>query len=145
MKRLNESGFTLLELLIVLSIWSVLLLLVVNLPMKHVYLKREKEFLNTFQMDVLYAQSLAMGVSEHRVQMLFKEDNYQIVKGTNNSLIKKRSIPKSFELDMRTINEISFDEHGRMRSPGHFIIKTAHTTYRIIFPIGKGRCYVVEI
>src|SRR5699024_603396 len=145
MKRQNEHGFTMIELLIVLTIWSVLLLIVVRVPTKQIYVQQEKAFLNTFQMDVLYVQSISMGAGDKKIKIVFKEDRYEIVKGTNNSLIKKRPIPKSFNMKMGNFHQISFDQYGRIPKGGHFDIETPYTKYQVIFPLGKGRCYIIEV
>src|SRR5699024_11393807 len=70
---------------------------------------------------------------------------YEIVKGTNNSLIKKRSFPKSFKIKKGTFHQISFDQYGRIPKGGHFDIETPYTKYRVIFPFGKGRGYIIEV
>ncbi len=145
MKRPNEHGFTMIELLIVLTIWSVLLLIVVRVPTKQIYVQQEKAFLNTFQMDVLYVQSISMGAGDKNIKIVFKDDRYEIVKGTNNSLIKKRSIPESFKMKFGTFHQVSFDQYGRIPKGGRFDIETPYTNYQVIFPLGKGRCYIIEV
>src|SRR5699024_12770508 len=129
------------ELLIVLTSWSVMLLIFVRVPTKQIYVQQEKAFLNTFQMDVLYVQSISLGAGDKNIKIVFKDDRYEIVKGTNNSLIKKRSIPESFKMNFGTFHQVSFDQYGRIPKGGRFDIEPPYTNYQVIFPLGEGRSY----
>lgn len=140
----DMKGFTMIELLIVLSVWTILITLVVKLPVNMISLQEEKEFLYTLKVDVLYAQSIAMGVSDTRVRIKFYDDNYKVLKGTNDAVLRMRRFPAGISVNMNIMRDISFDERGRLRQPGSFTITTPHTTYRVVLPLGKGRCYFVE-
>lgn len=140
-----EKGFTLLELLIVLSILSILLLF--TTPFTHEMLMKHEEhtFIETFEYDLLHLQSLA-SVTSDRVRMYVDEDKYHIYKGNRNSLVFRRTIPKGISIDLRMRNNISFDQSGRIRHAnyGGIKINTTQSTYDVIFPLGKGRSSIVK-
>lgn len=139
----KENGFTLLEMLIVLVIWSVLILFIVPINFDTLEKQQEKEFFKTLEFDVLYAQNLSTSTTDY-VRINVREDSYIIRAGNIKNEMIKRDIPEGWIIDYKRLPLISFDHNGRMKTPGNFLIKTKHSTYKIIFPFGKGRFYVVE-
>lgn len=142
----KKNGFTLLELLIVLSIWSIITALSVPILFNNLEKVEERQFLETFKHDVLYIQYLATSAVDRHVQIRVNNGNYEIIDGSINKSrpIIKREFPTDWEIDMRTVKRISFNENGTIRHAGTISIKTKHTNYSIVFPPGKGRCYIVE-
>ncbi|WP_072887599.1 type II secretion system protein [Ornithinibacillus halophilus] len=65
MIKLKPNGFTLLEMLIVLAIWSTIILLTVPPMISSIENHKEKQFLRTFQHDVLLTQSNALDGSNY--------------------------------------------------------------------------------
>ncbi|MFD2759407.1 competence type IV pilus minor pilin ComGD [Lentibacillus juripiscarius] len=136
----HKNGFTLVEMLLVLSIWSVLILLTVPVQLSLLEKKTEKQFFETLEMDLLYTQSLSYN-SKAGYWLTFPNDgHYQIKKGFFTIL--ERSVPEGWEIDKRTLPKISFNHKGTIISPGTFSIQTASSTYNIVCPLGKGRCYI---
>lgn len=139
----NKNGFTLLEMLIVLVIWSVLILFVAPINFTYLEKEQEKRFLETLEFDILYIQNLST-VTKEEVELVIYKDNYAIQKGYSGRKLAVRDIPPGWDIPNRLFNTISFDGNGRIKQPGHLIIRTKHSEYKMIFPFGKGRCYVVE-
>lgn len=142
----EKNGFTLLELLIVLSIWSIITTLSVPILFNQLEKIEEEQFLETFKHDVLYIQYLSTSAIDRRIQIRVNNNNYEIIDGSikKSSPIIKRYFPKDWEVDMRTIKRISFNENGTIRYAGTISIKTKRANYFVVFPPGKGRCYIVE-
>lgn len=143
-KIVKQAGFTLLELLIVLSIWSMLLLLAVPITFNTLNHMKEQQFLNTFKHDVLYTQSLALINYNDLVRLRIREDHYEIISGNVNTLNKVRPIPDNWHFYKNSMNDISFTKNGTIRDAGQLTLTTPLSTYQIVFPPGKGRCYIVK-
>lgn len=94
-----KNGFTLLEILVVLSILSVLILLSTPFNANMLEAKRENEFFKLLKSDMLYAQSLASATdSDVLVSMSFDAENnrYSIIR---DRTVQKRSFPDDWILD----------------------------------------------
>src|SRR5690625_2676230 len=139
MKKLN--GFTLLEVLIVLGIWSVLILLSAPLHFSSLDKQQETQFLETLKFDVLYSQSLSIGSSYHATVIEFTESDYTILDRTSKTLIRRKA-PSGSSIKYRNNRQISFNNHGSIRKPGTITLETKHDKYKIVFPLGKARCYI---
>lgn len=137
------NGFTLLEMLIVLGVWSVLLLLVTPLVYTGVQQQQEETFLETFEFDLLYMQRLSTLTKDY-VRFGLREDKYVILQGISDKPILERDIPPGWNINLRSLKAISFDQNGRVRKPITIFITTNHSKYNVIFPLGKGRAYVVK-
>lgn len=144
----NRNGFSLLELLFVLVIVSILILVSVPFYFKSLEKQQEKQFIETLEFDMLYIQSMAMHIRKEDVakqmeNIFFGENDYRIhLRETGEMIIRK--YPKNFKVDVRVRSKISFNEKGTIRHPGNIQIKTKHSVYSVIFPLGKGRFRIVE-
>jgi competence protein ComGD len=139
----TEEGFTLLEVLIVLIIWSILILLIVPINFSHLEKQQEKYFFETFAFDVLYTQNLSTTTKDY-VQINLYENSYLIRRGYRGKIIVERELPSDWIIEEKLLQTISFDDKGRVRKPGNFVIRTKHKVYKVIFPFGKGRFHIVE-
>ncbi|UFT97768.1 prepilin-type N-terminal cleavage/methylation domain-containing protein [Radiobacillus kanasensis] len=142
----NSRGFTLIETIVVLSI-SISLMVI-----GHASIIQWKEsyetdaFFDVFKSDILYLQQRTM-VSGDYYYMLIKPDEhiYEIRKGGYGALVRIRSIPENWEVRLQTLSmPLSFTIKGQVRQPGSFTILTGDESYKVIFPFGKGRSYVVS-
>ncbi len=139
----RKNGFTLLEVLIVLLIWAVLVLLVVPINFTHIEKQRERYFFETLAFDILYTQNISTTTKEY-VQLNLYEDRYTIRKGYRGEVLLTRSIPPDWVIKAKVFHTISFDDKGRIRKPGNFMIQTKNHEYTVVFPFGKGRYHIVE-
>lgn len=137
----KQNGFTLLEVLIVLGIWSVLILLSSPLHFASLDKQQETQFLETLKFDVLYIQSLSIGSSYQATVIEFTENDYTISDRTGKTLIRRKA-PSGSSIKYRTSRQISFNNHGSVRKPGTITLETKYDKYKIVFPLGKARCYI---
>ncbi|HEY4602631.1 MAG TPA: competence type IV pilus minor pilin ComGD [Cerasibacillus sp.] len=138
-----QRGFTLIEMLITLSILSVLLVL--TIPITHSLIKNQEEtqFLETLQSDLLYVQNLSLGIREHRTKLVFHKTYYSVHKSLTESPIT-RELPDGWEVERSMYHTIYF-LNGTIGSAGTIRINKANgKVIRLIFPLGKGRGYFVQ-
>lgn len=142
----NKSGFTLIEVIFVMGVVS--LLLVLSAPIKVSILDNQKEqqFLTTLENDLLFMQSISY-LSEDYFEMEIKSDSYTISRGRHeNKKVLRRSFPADWKFNLTTIEGlISFNRFGTIRQPGTIFLTTNKSSYKIVFPLGKGRCYIEKI
>lgn len=142
----NERGFTLLEVLFVLSITCMILLLGFSIQTHVLDEHQTKQFFNVFQSDVMLIQQRTM-LYEENLSITIKPEKhqYEVRKGGTGKLLYLREIPESWEVRIRTLTQpMSFTSNGTIRHPGTLNIKTKTNNYNVIFPFGKGRGYIVE-
>lgn len=139
----SRNGFTLLEVLIVLFMWSFLVLLIAPFHFSHIETQQEDSFFETFAYDVLYTQSLSTTTKDY-IQINLYEDRYTIRRGYKGEVLLTRNIPSDWVIKAKVFHTISFDDKGRIRMPGTFFIQTKDDEYSVVFPFGKGRYHVVK-
>ncbi|MFC0522629.1 competence type IV pilus minor pilin ComGD [Pontibacillus salicampi] len=145
-KQDKSSGFTFLEMLIVLAIMGVLLTISIPMTNRLQTSYKERMFLEQFKADVLLTQQQSMTTGDHYRIILYEQERYyRLYSENNHQLIQENHLPEDWILQSYTIDrKIQFDSNGRIRSPGTLFLRTPQSTYRIIFPLGKGRYYVKE-
>jgi competence protein ComGD len=136
----KEKGFTLLELLITLSILMIMLLLVAPISLSTLDAAEEERFFQTLEFDVLYIQSMAH--ERLSTTISFADDHYKIIRRAQEGGTIRRYYPKGITINSRISNEITFDYRGSVRNPRTIEVHTKNETYRMIFPFGKGRYYI---
>lgn len=97
----DHRGFTLLEVLIVLSILSILITLSVPISKSLFEKQEEKQFLNTLESDILYIQNLSLG-TRSRSTIEFHKDHYTIFKTRTEKPII-RYLPKKLANNLYNI------------------------------------------
>lgn len=137
---IKQHGFSLLEVIFVLAVWSIIILISAPLTYSIIDSQQERQFFTTLQADIFYIQNLAIGSDEY-VRIVFDETNYRIRRNTGKP-IAIRHYPKDWKINKRTLDTISFNENGTIRFPGTMSFKTKQETYRVVFPLGKGRGYI---
>lgn len=139
---MNNNGFTLLEMLFVLSITSVILFLIP--PFNHHIAEslKKEQFFTIFQSDVLYIQQMR-STTESTIRIRFFNDYYAVYQ--EDSRIIKRDYPRGWNVDTRGERNLEFKRFGTLLSPRTIVFKTKQKNeYHLIFPLGKGRFYIVE-
>lgn len=139
----NSSGFTLLEMLFSLAILMILLTITVPLVFSTIEKQTEKEFFKVFKSDVLFLQNQSIGTNQY-YRLVFYDDHYKIIDSSTGESLVVRTYPNQLTVDGRLLKRISFNARGTIKQPGTMTISTEETTYRIIFPLGKGRFYIDE-
>lgn len=140
----NNHGFTLIEVLFVLGIFSLLLFIAVPIQFSTLEKQETKQFLETFQSDVMLVQNESYA-STDRIDFTFDrtDHSYMAQVASKNDLLFKRSYPSDWQItDNFPVDGITFSKNGTIKKGGTITITTSSDTYDIIFPFGKGRCYV---
>ena len=143
LKAHKQNGFTLLEILIVLGVWSLLILLSAPLHISSIEKHQEKQFLKTFESDVMYVQNFSVGAPDRSIVLQFREDGYSVLNRVSDEIIRRKT-PAGSIIDFRTNKELTFNKHGSISKPGTISFKTKNTKYNIIFPLGKARYYIEQ-
>lgn len=142
----KESGFTIVELLIVLSILSTLLVIGTTFHIKTYQNYQFNRWYQIFESDLLFMQQLSI-TSMGNVYMLIKPSShtYEIKHGGLGEIVIKRPIPDAWEIKLHTLSmPLSFSNNGTVKLPGKVQIISGTTRYDITFPFGKGRSYLIE-
>lgn len=139
----SKNGFTLIEVLFSLTILLIILSLFSPSQIKHLHQFKEKQFLELLEYDVLYIQLRARMYENERVLIRFYEDEYRIIRGMNTNQI--RPYPKGLSVTTFGRSEIYFNSNGTFIQPRTIRIYGASNSYRLTFPLGKGRFYIEEI
>jgi competence protein ComGD len=145
----NQNGFTLIEILFVLSIFLVIAS-VSTISIRPQYLKSEKEhFLSNLKADLFYSQQYAISQQKHLVVFILPNENRYFVKEKLSSkYIVERSIPKGVTVENGTLGALSIDfeiePDGGVNRFGTFYFTIGKERYKITLQIGVGRLYVVK-
>src|SRR5690625_7730339 len=124
----SEEGFTLLEMLVVLSILAIILLLFTALPQVRIEEEPLETFLETFEQDIFYLQQLTM-THQTRPSLLFSPSTHRYYI-THSSMTIERSYDPDIQLRLNTIpNPFSFTTRGYTRQPGTFYVDYEDKTY----------------
>lgn len=138
----KEAGFTLIEITLVLAVIAIFLVLAPPFYLENITEFQEKQFIDILQHDILYLQSLAITNDEYS-RIVFFHDHYELIRGS--ALIAKRTYPKYIKIDYRQNNRIEFNRNGTILYPRTILILGKENHYRLIFPLGKGRGYIVAM
>jgi competence protein ComGD len=143
---INNSGFTLIEMITVLSITVTLIFFGITFPLHVINQHKTEQFFEHFQSDLLLMQQETMLTGENiRMTILTDSSVYEIRKGGTGQLMIRRAIPSSWEINFRTLSQpITFMRNGNIKNPGTFSIATDTNTYVITFPFGKARAHIIE-
>lgn len=141
---MRNRGFTLIEMLLVLS--AITVLMAVSLPFLNSAAEQKTEWYIITQLrdDLLYAQQYAM-TQQTPVAVTFAENHpeYRIVEMKEGKTILKRSISRKWKFQLTTLTmPLLFLENGNVNKAGSLLLKGRGKTYKIVFLLGKGRFYV---
>ena len=147
--KFNQSGFTLIESIIVLSIFLLIASLSIFLIKPHYLLFEKERFISIFTSDILFSQQYA--ISQQRKLFVYIdliENDYYVLDTVTNKRIIDREIPASVEILQGTLGkrEIEFFilRDGGTTKFGTFYFKVEQNQYKVVFQIGAGRFYVVK-
>ncbi|EKN66285.1 hypothetical protein BABA_16742 [Neobacillus bataviensis LMG 21833] len=142
----NQKGFTLIESLLVLSIFMIISSITVfSLKPQHSVIEDEA-FLTQLQADLLYAQQYAIS-HQHEVSVVFMQTEYRYYMLVQSGMppIIERNYSTNINLREGTIPlYFKFLGDGDVNKFGTFYIYTEKKSYRLTVLIGKGRFYVKE-
>ncbi|PAQ14815.1 hypothetical protein CD798_09150 [Bacillaceae bacterium SAOS 7] len=142
----NQQGVSMLEMLIVLSVFLIILSAAM-IPFPKMLDNMEKEkFMDQLQADLYLAQSYAISKQEIvNIQFLTTIDSYRI-KTVNvpSEMLAQRELPDSVRHMEGSLQEIWFLPNGNTNRFGTMLFKYKDRYIKVVFQIGKGRFYVEE-
>lgn len=144
--KTTEKGFTLIESLLVLSIF-LLISLVTAFSIKPQYeLKQSEMFLTQLKSDLLFGQQYAIShQKEVTVVISEKQHYYYLRSGFNLTPIVMRNYAENITISPGSLPlTFNFSPSGTINKFGSLYIQCWSKHYRLTFLIGKGRFYVVE-
>ncbi|GGA68310.1 competence type IV pilus minor pilin ComGD [Ornithinibacillus halotolerans] len=139
LQQTKQSGFTLIEILVVLSVISIVLLISIPISTSFIERKNEETVLHILEYDLLYLQNQTLGSSYYNRIVLY-EDRYVIETSDNKDII--RNLPTGWRINRRQYRSIAFNEYGTIRQAGTIQLISPKNKYNIVFPPGKGRGYI---
>ncbi|KGX85030.1 hypothetical protein N783_15410 [Pontibacillus marinus BH030004 = DSM 16465] len=143
----NSKGFTLVEMLVVLFIWSVFIGIMITLSPSLFHKQKEEAFMEQFQADVLWVQQQTMTTRTHySIIFLPEEKTYRILKN-RFFIVETRTLPNDWEVSFSYTSldrHIRFDVSGSILESGSIQFLTPTKKFKVVFPVGKARYYVLE-
>ncbi|WP_338750071.1 competence type IV pilus minor pilin ComGD [Bacillus sp. FJAT-52991] len=142
----NQQGVSMIEMLMVLSIFLIILAAAI-IPFPKMLDSMEKEkFIDQLQADLYLAQSHAISKQEIvNVQLLTTRDSYRMKTMTAPStVLVQRKFPDSIRHLDGSLQEIWFLPNGNTNRFGTMLFKYKDGYIKVVFQIGKGRFYVEE-
>ncbi|MEI2355907.1 competence type IV pilus minor pilin ComGD [Mesobacillus zeae] len=142
----QKNGFTLVEILIVLSIFIVMSFASLMVLKPQFFLLEKNLFFSEFTTDLLLAQQYAL--SHHQevtVNISPSSHSYYIRKRGEENFIIRRQYSKSINIREGTMpSSFQYLPDGNTNKFGSFFVYIGDKAYRVTFLIGSGRFYVVE-
>jgi competence protein ComGD len=142
----EQKGYTLIESLIVLSIFTILSSVTVfSLKPQHSMIDDEA-FLTQLQADLYFAQSYAISHQMDVIVIFSPKDYTYTLLGRSG---QEQLLSRSYSTDLKVVEgtiPLSFRylSDGIVNKSGTILIRSRNKTYVLTILIGKGRFYVTE-
>lgn len=143
----NAQGFTLIEMLVVLSAFIVLTISAAILFTPQEASLQKNLFFSQLKSDLLYAQQYAISHQEKVTVHIMPEKNYYYIRGTNytDDYLVKRHYSKDVSIIEGSMKlYFQYMPDGNIDSFGLTHVMIGNRTYKLMVLIGKGRFYVTE-
>jgi competence protein ComGD len=142
----KQAGFTLIEVMIVLSVLQLLFIIGFHMVDRAQEKQAFDRWYTQFELDVLYLQKRT-SLSDNRPYLQINSSNhtYTLVIDTYQSPLFTRPYQEDWQMFFTsTKSKLAFNKNGQFIEPGTIRIETKYYIFTIIFPFGKGRCYVTS-
>lgn len=142
---LNSRGYTLLEVLLVLSIVATITMSVIFISNSYLEKKAFSLFMNQFKLDVYHMQNYSI-VKSTQTELVFGNNGttYTTRKSYFEPLIQ-RSLPSGIKLSSKsTLKSIAFNPNGSIVNFGTLTFETTNGIKMVRIYIGKGKMTVEE-
>lgn len=139
---MKKNGFTLIEMLVTLSILSILFLLTVPVQSELLGKQQEEQFIETLKQDVLFIQNHSSKHTRDEMYIRFYDNHYSILSGVNKPFAE-RDYPADWTLVASNQTRLlRFVQSGTVLQPRTLVMYTPSEKLFIVFPLGKGRFYI---
>ncbi|MDE3839579.1 competence protein ComG [Bacillus methanolicus] len=144
--RIDEKGFTLAEILLVLSIFLIVSSIAVFSVKPHYHFIEKTLFFTRLKADLYYAQQYAISQQRQvQVHFLADEHRYFVHDYLNGKIIIDRSYSKLIKVREGSLKlSFKFTYDGRIDRFGSIYITIGKEIYRMTFLLGEGRFYVAK-
>jgi competence protein ComGD len=140
----NQKGFTLIESLIVLSIFLIISSITAFSIKPQYYSATDKAFISQLKADLYYGQQYAIA-NQMEVKVIFYEHEHRYLISTGSKQLVERNHSPTITVTQGTIQLVfKFNPNGNVDRFGTLYIRTQQKNYRLTLLIGKGRFYVME-
>ncbi|MBS8264877.1 type II secretion system protein [Mesobacillus boroniphilus] len=143
----HSGGFTMVEMLIVLSAFFMLTLTSAFLFSPQKDMLEKDLFFSQFKSDLLYSQQYAISHQETITVHIMPENNYYYIRGTDYAApyLAKRNYSPEINVEQGTMKLLfRYMPDGNIDSFGSIYVSTGSKRYKMMIQIGKGRFYVSE-
>lgn len=142
----KQNGFTLIEMLIVMSV--IMLISLFNIHSFQNYMEQKKidSFMEQLEEDLLYAQMCAMA-NQAITYVRFYDDRYFIEyyeNGSNEKTTYCRFYQEGIKIQFLTNSmgkKVIYNPSGNVKEFGKFQVKYKKLKYTVVFQLGRGRFY----
>ncbi|PWA13339.1 hypothetical protein DCC39_00120 [Pueribacillus theae] len=140
----HQQGYTLIELAIVLTIFSIIALIVIPSFSALSETKSIDHFIAQLEEDIYFAQASALSQGK-KVCVEPRNSSYQI-RGNNDEILLVRNHSPDIKIEKGTLNlQLCFIQNGNVPNFGTWIVRTKKESYKLTFYIGKGRFHVSKL
>jgi competence protein ComGD len=141
----NSNGFTMVEMLVVLSAFIVLSFSSLFLFFPQDELLEQELFFSQFKTDLLYAQQYAISHQEKITVHIVPESKLYYIIGEEygKGYLINRSYSSQIQIESPLV-KFSYMPDGNIDKFGPIYIKIGAKRYVFMIQIGKGRFYVTE-
>jgi competence protein ComGD len=142
----NQKGFTLIESLVVLSIFLIISSITVVSIKPQYYMADDETFISQLKADLYYAQQFAIShQKEVKVNFIPNRYSYSIYENNNSPKIIERKYSSNIQVSPGSIPlYFKYLPNGNVDQFGSLYFKSKEKSYRLTILIGKGRFYVTE-
>ncbi|HHY73031.1 MAG TPA: type II secretion system protein [Bacillus bacterium] len=140
----KENGYTLAEVLIVLTIFFLVITLTMVSFKPLVRQLQINYFFKQLQLDISYSQIYAISHFKDVNIIFYPESHrYEIIPGFNGSRLVNRSYSKGIKIELVTLPaNVTFLANGTIRKAGKMYVHFYDDKYTFVFLFGKGQTYV---
>ncbi|OLN23347.1 hypothetical protein BTO30_05110 [Domibacillus antri] len=143
----KESGFTLVEMMLVLTVFMVCFAAVL-IPLLNITDKvNDEQFFNQLERDLFEAQAFAIVNNVGVIVSFYQSGQHKYRIATYESdrkMLVERDIPAHFISVNGSMPDIIFQKSGMTNRFGTVYFKSKEKRTKLIFLIGRGRFYFLE-
>ena len=138
----KQFGFTLMEMLIVLILFSSLLLIAIPMFNHSIQLNEIEQFFERLEKDLYESQMTAM-TNEIVVRFVFSNSRRSYIIRHDLTIVKEQAFPKGLQVRKGTLelNNLRFLPSGTISHPGTIVFLYKDEQYVLVFQLGRGRFY----